>query len=104
MPPLVMGQDLPVGRDFEPTPGYEGRFVEAAELRALYESDPDVKHSIDVAMGFVDKRRQDGIHAAAVVITKEPMLDYVPVQRKSGPSGSGEDAPIVTSVRKRRAH
>jgi len=55
-----------------------------------------VKHSIDVAMGFVDKRRQDGIHAAAVVITKEPMLDYVPVQRKSGPSGSGEDAPIVT--------
>jgi DNA polymerase-3 subunit alpha len=74
---------------FEPTPGYEGRFVEAAELRALYESDPDVKHSIDVAMGFVDKRRQDGIHAAAVVITKEPMLDYVPVQRKSGPNGIG---------------
>jgi DNA polymerase-3 subunit alpha len=96
MPPLVMGQDLPLGACFEPTPGYEGRFVEAAELRALYESDPDVKHSIDVAMGFVDKRRQDGIHAAAVVITKEPMLDYVPVQRKSGPSGSGEDAPIVT--------
>ena len=96
MPPLVMGQDLPLGACFQPTPGYEGRFVEAAELRNLYDSDVEVKHSIDVAMGFVDKRRQDGIHAAAVVITKEPMLDYVPVQRKSGPSGSGEDAPIVT--------
>jgi DNA polymerase-3 subunit alpha len=96
MPPLVMGQDLPLQACFQPTPGYEGRFVEAAELRNLYDSDVDVKHSIDVAMGFVDKRRQDGIHAAAVVITKEPMLDYVPVQRKSGPSGSGEDAPIVT--------
>jgi len=96
MPPLVMGQDLPLEACFQPTPGYEGRFVEAAELRTLYENDPEVKHSIDVAMGFVDKRRQDGIHAAAVVITKEPMLDYVPVQRKSGPSGSGEDAPIVT--------
>jgi DNA polymerase-3 subunit alpha len=96
MPPLVMGQDLPLEACFQPTPGYEGRFVEAAELRTLYEADTDVKHSIDVAMGFVDKRRQDGIHAAAVVITKEPMLDYVPVQRKSGPSGSGEDAPIVT--------
>ena len=47
-------------------------------------------------MGFVDKRRQDGIHAAAVVITKEPLLDYVPVQRKSGPNGSTDDAPIVT--------
>ena len=96
MPPLVMGQDLPLEACFQPTPGYEGRFVEAAELRNLYDSDVEVKHSIDVAMGFVDKRRQDGIHAAAVVITKEPMLDYVPVQRKSGPSGSGEDAPIVT--------
>ena len=96
MPPLVMGQDLPLEACFTPTPGYEGRFVEAAELRSLYDSDPEVKHSIDVAMGFVDKRRQDGIHAAAVVITKEPLLDYVPVQRKSGPSGSGEDAPIVT--------
>jgi DNA polymerase-3 subunit alpha len=96
MPPLVMGQDLPLEACFQPTPGYEGRFVEAAELRTLYESDGEVKHSIDVAMGFVDKRRQDGIHAAAVVITKEPLLDYVPVQRKSGPSGSSEDAPIVT--------
>jgi DNA polymerase-3 subunit alpha len=96
MPPLVMGQDLPLAACFQPTPGYEGRYVEAAELRALYESDAEVKHSVDVAMGFVDKRRQDGIHAAAVVITKDPLLDYVPVQRKSGPTGSAEDAPIVT--------
>ena len=63
MPPLVMGQDLPLEACFQPTPGYEGRFVEAAELRGLYENDAEVKHSIDVAMGFVDKRRQDGIHA-----------------------------------------
>ncbi len=96
MPPLVMGQDLPLAACFTPVPGHESRFVEAAELRNLYESDPEVKHSVDVAMGFVDKRRQDGIHAAAVVITKDPMLDYVPVQRKSGPTGSSEDAPIVT--------
>jgi DNA polymerase-3 subunit alpha len=96
MPPLVMGQDLPLAACFTPVPGHESRFVEAAELRALYESDPEVKHSVDVAMGFVDKRRQDGIHAAAVVITKDPMLDYVPVQRKSGPTGSSDDAPIVT--------
>jgi DNA polymerase-3 subunit alpha len=96
MPPLVMGQDLPLAACFTPVPGHESRFVEAAELRGLYDSDPEVKHSVDVAMGFVDKRRQDGIHAAAVVITKDPMLDYVPVQRKSGPTGSSDDAPIVT--------
>ncbi len=96
MPPLVMGQDLPLEACFSPMAGYEGRYAEAAELRALYTGDPEVTHVIDVAKGFVDKRRQDGIHAAAVVITKEPVLEYVPVQRKAGANGSIDDAPIVT--------
>ena len=96
MPPLVMGQDLPLQACFSPMPGFEARYAEAGELRALYDADPEVKHVVDVAKGFVDKRRQDGIHAAAVVITKEPVLEYVPVQRKAGPNGSVEDAPIVT--------
>ena len=96
MPPLVMGQDVPLEACFTPMPGFEGRFAEASELRNLYDTDPEVRHSVDVAKGFVDKRRQDGIHAAAVVITKEPLLEYVPVQRKSGPKGANDDAPIVT--------
>ena len=96
MPPLLMGQDLPLEACFTRLAGYEARYAEAAELRTLYDTDDDVRHVVDVAKGFVDKRRQDGIHAAAVVITKGPVLDYVPVQRKSGPNGSTEDAPIVT--------
>jgi DNA polymerase-3 subunit alpha len=96
MPPLVMGQDLPLEACFTPTPGLENRYGDAAELRALYNAEADVHHVIDVAKGFVDKRRQDGIHAAAVVITKEPVTEYVPVQRKSSPNGSLEGAPIVT--------
>ena len=96
MPPLVMGQDLPLQACFEPMPGYEGRYAEAAELRTLYETNSDVAHVVDVAKGFVDKRRQDGIHAAAVVITRGPVLDYVPVQRKASPNAPVEDAPIVT--------
>jgi len=96
MPALVMGQDLPLAACFTPTIGYEGRYGDAAELRALYNGDVEVKHVVDVAKGFVDKRRQDGIHAAAVVITKEPMLEYVPVQRKASPNAPAESAPIVT--------
>ena len=96
MPPLVMGQDVPLEACFSRMPGYEARYAEAADLRALYETDADVKHAIDVAKGFVDKRRQDGIHAAAVVITKGPVLDYVPVQRKGAAGAAGDDAPIVT--------
>ena len=72
------------------------RYAEAAELRTLYETNTDVAHVVDVAKGFVDKRRQDGIHAAAVVITRGPVLDYVPVQRKASPNAPAEDAPIVT--------
>ncbi|MCU1362433.1 MAG: dnaE [Acidimicrobiaceae bacterium] len=96
MPPLIMGQDLPLAACFAPVPGYESRYGEASELRSLYASDGEVKHVVDVAKGFVDKRRQDGIHAAAVVITKEPLLEYVPIQRKSGANGSNESSPIVT--------
>jgi len=96
MPPLVMGQDLPLEACFTRMPKYEDRFAEAQDLRNMYDQDPEVKHVIDVAKGFVDKRRQDGIHAAAVVITHEPVLDYVPIQRKGNANDPNDDAPIVT--------
>ena len=35
--------------------------------------------------GLEGLRRQDGIHAAAVVITREPLTEYLPVQRKPEP-------------------
>ena len=51
----------------------------------MYEADPDAKTVIDVARGLEGLRRQDGIHAAAVVITKEPLTEYLPIQRKPEP-------------------
>ncbi len=68
----------------------------AADLREMYQGDPDVKRIVDVARGLEGLRRQDGIHAAAVVITRDPLTDYLPVQRKPGPGGVTEDAPVVT--------
>ena len=41
-------------------------------------------------------KRSDGIHAAAVVITKDPLTTYLPVQRKPEAGGDPEDAPVVT--------
>src|SRR5262249_11211487 len=58
--------------------------------------DPDARRVIDVARGLEGLRRQDGIHAAAVVITREPLVEYVPIQRKPEPGTAVEDAPIVT--------
>ena len=46
--------------------------------------------------GLEGLRRQDGIHAAAVVITREPLTEYLPIQRKPEPGGNLADAPIVT--------
>ena len=62
----------------------------ASELRKLYEADPDAKRVIDVARGLEGLRRQDGIHAAAVVITREPLTEYLPIQRKPEPGGDLE--------------
>ena len=41
-------------------------------------------------------KRSDGIHAAAVVITKEPVTHYLPIQRKPESGQAPEDAPVVT--------
>ncbi len=96
MPPLVMGRDTPLAACLDPVPGYEEGYKMAAELRGLYETDPDAKRVVDVARGLEGLRRQDGIHAAAVVITREPLTEYLPVQRKPGPDGDITNAPIVT--------
>tara|TARA_B100001250_G_scaffold280477_1_gene242821 strand:- start:337 stop:2355 length:2019 start_codon:yes stop_codon:yes gene_type:complete len=62
----------------------------------MYSADADVKQIVDVARGLEGLRRQDGIHAAAVVITKDPLTDYLPIQRKPESGQEPEDAPIVT--------
>src|SRR5579862_8450954 len=96
MPPLVMGRDTPLWACFQHDPKFEDGYKVAQELRDMYATDPDVQKVVDVARGLEGLRRQDGIHAAAVVITKEPLTEYLPIQRKPGPGEKPEDAPIVT--------
>ncbi|MGH9128873.1 MAG: DNA polymerase III subunit alpha, partial [Acidimicrobiales bacterium] len=95
MPPLVMGRDTPLDACLERTEGYEEGYKAAAALREMYEADPDARRCIDVARGLAGLRRQDSIHAAAVVITHEPLTEHLPIQRKPDPSGAA-DAPVVT--------
>src|SRR4051812_36181293 len=96
MPPLIMGRDTPLHACFEQHPKFEDGFKMAAELRAMYETDNDARSVIDVARGLEGLRRQDGIHAAAVVITKESLTDYLPIQRKPEAGKDPESAPMVT--------
>jgi DNA polymerase III subunit alpha len=96
MPPLIMGRDTPLYACLERNQKFEDGFKMAAELRDMYATDPDAKEVIDVARGLEGLRRQDGIHAAAVVITKEPLTEYLPIQRKPESGQDPEDAPVVT--------
>jgi DNA polymerase III subunit alpha len=96
MPPLIMGRDTPLKACLTKTEGHEDGFASAGELRGMYETDPEAKEVIDVALGLEGLRRQDGIHAAAVVISRDPLTDYLPIQRKPDAGGNPEDAPIVT--------
>ncbi len=96
MPPMVMGRDTPLKYCFEESPKYADGYKAAGDLRAMYESDADLKRVIDVARGLEGLKRSDGIHAAAVVITKDPVTDYVPIQRKPESGQDPADAPVVT--------
>jgi len=96
MPPLIMGRDTPLAACLEEQEKHRDGFKMAAELRDMYATDADARAVIDVAKGLEGLRRQDGIHAAAVVITKEPLTEYTPIQRKPESGQDPEDAPVVT--------
>jgi DNA polymerase-3 subunit alpha len=96
MPPLIMGRDTPLYACFDPHPKFEDGYKMAGELRQMYEEDPDARQVLDVAKGLEGLRRQDGIHAAAVVITRDPLTEYLPIQRKPENGQAPEEAPIVT--------
>jgi len=50
------------------------------ELKDLYESDEKIRELIDTSRAIEGLSRHSGTHAAGVVITKEPLMEYVPLQ------------------------
>lgn len=50
------------------------------ELKAMYDNDPKVKLLLDDAKSIEGLVRHASMHAAGVVISKEPLSEYVPVQ------------------------
>jgi len=54
------------------------------EMRNLYETDLKAKELIDTARSLEGLNRHASTHAAGVVISKEPLIDYVPLYKASG--------------------
>ena len=78
-PPPILGKEMPLSGVFDPD---HPRYGEAAEIRALYEAEPEVKQVIDTARGLEGLIRQAGVHAAGVIMSSEPLLDHIPVWKR----------------------
>src|SRR3954453_13703432 len=63
-----------------------------SELKQSYDSDPIAREIVDLAKPLEGLTRQDGIHAAAVVIGAQPLIELLPLQQK------GADQEVVTQV------
>ena len=87
MPPSVMGKDISLAGVFDPK---DSRYSEAAEFRNLYEGDADTKRIVDTARGLEGLKRQPGVHAAGVILCREPLIDVIPVWRRE------QDGAVIT--------
>jgi DNA polymerase-3 subunit alpha len=87
LPPSVMGKDITLGGVFDKD---DPRHGEAGEFRTLYESDIDSKKVVDLARGLEGLKRQWGVHAAGVILSREPLLDVIPIHRREA------DGAIIT--------
>jgi DNA polymerase-3 subunit alpha len=63
------------------------------EFKQAYDSAGYVQDLIDTAKGMEGVVRNAGTHAAGVVVTDRPVVEYLPLHR---PTGSGEDSPVKT--------
>ncbi|CAB4644659.1 unannotated protein [freshwater metagenome] len=87
LPPSVMGKDITLGGVFDKD---DPRYGEAGEFRTLYETDVDSKRVVDLAKGLEGLKRQWGVHAAGVILSREPLLDVIPIHRREA------DGAIIT--------
>jgi DNA polymerase-3 subunit alpha len=70
---------------FNPTQGMKEGWLDeclrkVAELKALYDTNPDAKKLIDTARRLEGVARHASVHACATVIAKEPLMRRVPLQ------------------------
>ncbi|WP_034648425.1 DNA polymerase III subunit alpha [Corynebacterium vitaeruminis] len=80
LPPAIMAKDIPLSGIMDPE---HPRYGEAAEVRNLIETDPDVKKIYDTARGLEGVVRQAGVHACAVIMASVPLMDHIPMWKRA---------------------
>ena len=87
MPPAVMGKDIPLSGIVDPA---HPRYKEAAEFRKVVDEEPEAQKVFETARGLEGLKRQWGVHAAGVIMSSDPLIDIIPLQRRE------QDGQIVT--------
>ena len=70
---------IPIGAQGFPMT-IERAFKESPELKAVYESDEDAKTVLDMAQKIEGNARHISVHAAGVVISPTPLIEYTALQ------------------------
>jgi DNA polymerase-3 subunit alpha len=79
LPPSIMGKDISLAGVFDKE---NERYQEAQEFRNIYDEDPNAKVIVDTARGLEGLKRQWGVHAAGVILGRDPLLEIIPIQRR----------------------
>ncbi len=87
LPPPIMAKDIPLSGITDPS---HERFKEAAEIRSLIETDPDVRTIYQTARGLEGLIRNAGVHACAVIMSSEPLTEAIPLWKRP------QDGAIIT--------
>ncbi|MBM7460514.1 DNA polymerase III subunit alpha [Rhodococcus coprophilus] len=87
LPPPIMAKDISVSGITDPN---HERYKEAVEVRALIDSNPDVKKIYETAKGLEGLIRNAGVHACAVIMSSEPLMDAIPLWKRA------QDGAIIT--------
>ena len=72
----------------------EQALEEVAEFKQLYKSTPYLQELVDTAKHMEGVVRNAGTHAAGVIITDRPIIEYIPLHRPTG--SSAVESPIKT--------
>jgi len=65
--------------EFGRPPSLEESLEKSKDLAERYQTDPDAKRIYDLAGKLEGLTRQEGVHACAYIISKEPLLHHVPL-------------------------
>ena len=87
MPPAIMGKDISLGEILDKD---APRYKEAADFRAVLDSDQEAAKVFETARGIENLKRQWGVHAAGVIMSAEPLLDVLPIMKRE------DDGAIIT--------